>query len=69
MSVEVEHPALGVLRQAGIPIEFATTPGAIRSAPPLLGEHTGEILAELGLDASAIDRLRADGVVQEGPAT
>jgi glutaryl-CoA transferase len=47
MSVEVEHPALGVLRQAGIPIRFETTPGAIRSAPPLLGEHTDEILADI----------------------
>jgi crotonobetainyl-CoA:carnitine CoA-transferase CaiB-like acyl-CoA transferase len=48
MSAEVEHPALGVLRQAGIPIRFETTPGAIRSAPPLLGEHTDEILADIG---------------------
>jgi formyl-CoA transferase/CoA:oxalate CoA-transferase len=63
MTVEVEHPALGVLRQAGIPIEFAATPGAIRTAPPLLGEHTDEILGKLGLDRAAIERLRTDGVV------
>ena len=63
MVVEVEHPALGVLRQAGIPIEFAATPGAIRTAPPLLGQHTDDVLAELGVGADEVARLRADGVV------
>ena len=63
MLVEVEHPALGVLRQAGIPIEFGATPGAIRTAPPLLGEHTDEILGELGIAPDELERLRADGVV------
>ena len=63
MLVEVEHPAFGVLRQAGIPIEFEVTPGAIRTAPPLLGEHTDAVLTELGLAADEIARLRADGVV------
>ena len=63
MLVEVEHPALGVLRQAGIPIEFEATPGAVLTAPPLLGEHTDEILAELGIDADQVARLRAQGVV------
>ena len=51
MSVEVEHPALGVLRQVGIPLAFSATPGAIRTPPPLLGEHGPEILAELGLSS------------------
>jgi len=35
----------------------------IRSAPPLLGEHSAEILTELGYDDEAIERLRADGVI------
>ncbi|HEY4633154.1 MAG TPA: CoA transferase [Candidatus Limnocylindrales bacterium] len=63
MLVEVEHPALGVLRQAGIPIELAMTPGAVRTAPPLLGEHTEEILRGAGLDADAIRSLRDSGVI------
>lgn len=63
MAATVEHPALGTLRQAGIPLRFEATPGSIRSAPPLLGEHTDEILAELGYDARAIAALRADGVI------
>ena len=63
MTVEVEHPLLGSLRQVGVPFKLAATPATVRSAPPLLGEHSEEILAELGYDPAAIARLRADGVV------
>ena len=63
MTVDVEHPALGVVRQAGIPIEFAATPGAIRTAPPLLGEHTDEILAEARYRPEEIAKLRAAGTI------
>jgi crotonobetainyl-CoA:carnitine CoA-transferase CaiB-like acyl-CoA transferase len=63
MTATVEHPVLGTLRQAGIPFSLERTPGSIQRAPPLLGEHTDEILAELGYDAAAIDVLRASGVV------
>jgi crotonobetainyl-CoA:carnitine CoA-transferase CaiB-like acyl-CoA transferase len=63
MTVDVEHPALGVLRQAGLPIEFAATPGAIRTAPPLLGEHTDEVLAEARYRPEEIAELRARGTI------
>lgn len=62
MDVTVEHPVLGPIRQVGLPFTLSGSPATIRSAPPLLGEHTDEILAEAGLDAGAIARLRADGV-------
>ena len=63
MTVEVEHPVLGALKQAGIPFRLGATPASIRSAPPLLGEHSREILAELGYAETEIDAMTAAGVI------
>ena len=63
MDVTVQHPVLGAIRQVGLPIKLSATPGSVRTAPPLLGEHTDEILTELGFDAAAVADLRARGVV------
>jgi crotonobetainyl-CoA:carnitine CoA-transferase CaiB-like acyl-CoA transferase len=61
--VRLDHPSLGAVDQVRPPYELATTPAAIRRPPPLLGEHSREILLEAGYDADAIDRLAADGVI------
>jgi crotonobetainyl-CoA:carnitine CoA-transferase CaiB-like acyl-CoA transferase len=64
MIASAEHPTIGTLRMLGIPFKFSETACAVRRPPPLLGEHTEEILAdELGLDAGAIAQLRRDKVV------
>jgi crotonobetainyl-CoA:carnitine CoA-transferase CaiB-like acyl-CoA transferase len=63
MSVELEHPVLGTIRQVGLPFRLAATPASIRTAPPLLGEHTAEILVEIGYAPGDVDALRERGVV------
>ncbi len=63
MTVEMEHPAWGVIRQVGVPFELSATPATIRTPPPLLGEGTDEILGELGYAAEAIAAMRAAAIV------
>jgi len=60
---EVEHPTAGTLRTIGCPVRLTATPSQVRTAPPTLGQHTDDILAELGLDQTRIDDLRARGAV------
>ncbi|MBM3357523.1 MAG: CoA transferase [Betaproteobacteria bacterium] len=60
----VQHPAVGELKMVGIPFRLNGTPATIRRAPPLLGEHTDEVLrGELGYSAERIAQLRAERVV------
>ena len=63
MLLEIPHPTLGRIKQAGIPIKFSATQGSIDRHPPLLGEHTDEILGELGYSSDQVSKLKAEGAV------
>jgi crotonobetainyl-CoA:carnitine CoA-transferase CaiB-like acyl-CoA transferase len=61
---EIDHPLSGRLSMVGNPLKFSETPVEYRRAPPLLGQHTGEVLRELlALDDAAISQLAMDGVI------
>ena len=63
MVVKMAHPTAEEVRLVGSPIKMSGTPVSFRQPPPLLGEHTDEILGGLGLDAAAISELRDKGVI------
>lgn len=63
MKVPLPHPRATGLQVVGSPMKFSRTPVQYRRAPPLLGEHTDEVLGELGLGPEEIARLREAGAV------
>jgi crotonobetainyl-CoA:carnitine CoA-transferase CaiB-like acyl-CoA transferase len=58
MTVELPHPLSQTVRLVASPMKFTRTPVQYRRAPPLLGEHTDEVLREMGLGADEITALR-----------
>jgi crotonobetainyl-CoA:carnitine CoA-transferase CaiB-like acyl-CoA transferase len=63
MRVPMDHDVLGRVDQVGLPFELEATPGSIRTPPPLVGEHSDEILREAGYTPSEIKSLHDAGVV------
>ena len=63
MLVEVDHPTLGKVKQVGISIKLSETPGAVKSVAPRPGQHTDELLLNLGYARESIEGLRKSGAV------
>jgi crotonobetainyl-CoA:carnitine CoA-transferase CaiB-like acyl-CoA transferase len=64
MLVDVEHPTAGSVRMAGLPLKFSDTPASVRLAPPLLGQHSEEILRTwLKMAEGEIVDLKSKGII------
>jgi crotonobetainyl-CoA:carnitine CoA-transferase CaiB-like acyl-CoA transferase len=63
--VEHEHPILGHFEQFGNTIDFSHTPGVVQGPPPIIGQHTREILEQHGFDAEEVEELFASQVIFE----
>ena len=63
MIVDIQHPTHGPVRQFGIAIKMSDTPGSIRRAAPVSGEHTDDVLKDLGMSADEIGALRSKGAI------
>ena len=61
---EVEHPTCGPMKLVNTPVKYSYSKPSIRTPPPLLGQHTDEVLKDIvGVDDSTIKSLKAEGVV------
>ncbi len=63
MVEEFIHPTAGRLKTVGFPLKFSSLEGRIRRPPPTLGQHTEEVLAELGYSAGEIEELKSSGAL------
>ena len=63
MLLEMDHPTAGKIKTIGCPVKLSLTPARLRTPPPLMGQHTEEVLKELGYSAGEIETMRKEGVV------
>lgn len=64
MVAELDHPTAGPMKVVGCPVRLTRTPASVRTAPPVLGQDTDQVLASLGLDTDRIQALHSSGAVQ-----
>ena len=63
MLIQLAHPEVGTFQTTGLPVKLSHTPGRITRRPPLLGEHTDEVLRECGLSDEEVVGLRGRGII------
>ena len=62
-AAEVPHPRLGKLRLVNQPVKLSRTPAKLVTATPERGEHTAEVLLEIGIDAQEVEKLKSEGII------
>ncbi|MGM0688170.1 MAG: CaiB/BaiF CoA transferase family protein [Bacillota bacterium] len=63
MVIDIEHPKAGMIKLTGVPVKLSMTPGEVTAAPPTLGQHTDQVLEEIGYSGSDIRGFREKGVI------
>jgi crotonobetainyl-CoA:carnitine CoA-transferase CaiB-like acyl-CoA transferase len=64
MLLEVEHPTAGKVRMAGMPVKFSATPASLRFPPPLLGQHSEEVLQSwLAMPEEKVQELKRKKII------
>jgi len=69
MIVKTTHPTAGKVASLGLPIKFSETPGSVRRAAPVLGQHTREVLREHGFSDAEADQMAAQGAIEMADST
>lgn len=64
MIVSTDHPVAGQVKTIGHPVKFSETPGGVKRPAPLMGQHTAEVLREIGYSESQIVAMAAAGVIK-----
>ncbi|KAH0151901.1 hypothetical protein KCU67_g10055, partial [Aureobasidium melanogenum] len=63
MVKEVDHPSCGPIKLVNTPVKFSESTPGIRTPPPTLGQHTSEVLQQLGYSESQVEDFKTQGVV------
>jgi len=64
MVKQMDHEACGPIKMVNTPVKYSESKPSIRSVPPMLGQHTDEVLRDIGMSESQIEALKAEGAVR-----
>lgn len=64
MVKQIDHEACGPIKMVNTPVKYSESKPSIRSVPPMLGQHTDEVLRDIGMSESQIEALKAEGAVR-----